>query len=146
MLRVGVIGTGAIGSEHIDRLTHRLSGAKVVALYDLYPESAEKVNQRFSLDAKIYQSDEELVASPDVDAVVITSLGEAHKGSILKAIKSKKLVFCEKPMTTTQEDGKAVVQAEMEAGKRLVQVGFMRRYDNGYQQLIKERQASMERQ
>jgi myo-inositol 2-dehydrogenase/D-chiro-inositol 1-dehydrogenase len=44
-------------------------------------------------------------------------------------------VFCEKPLATTAGDCKKIVDAEMNKGKKLVQVGFMRRYDKGYLQV-----------
>ena len=44
-------------------------------------------------------------------------------------------MFCEKPLANTAADCKAVVDAEMASGKHLVQIGFMRRYDRGYNQV-----------
>lgn len=58
-----------------------------------------------------------------------------HKDSILKAITAGKPVFTEKPLTTTAAECKEIVDAEIASGKHLVQVGFMRRYDRGYNQV-----------
>lgn len=134
-LKIGVIGTGAIGKEHIQRLTYKLSGAEVVGVYDLYKEAAASAVEQFSLEARVYDNEDELVNSPEIDAIVIASLGEAHKATLLKGIEAGKYIFCEKPFTTTAKDSKEVVEAEMKKGKRLIQVGFNRRYDTGYEQL-----------
>ena len=47
LLQVGVIGTGAIGRTHIDRLTHKVTGAKVVAVSDINQEVAKSIAQEY---------------------------------------------------------------------------------------------------
>jgi myo-inositol 2-dehydrogenase/D-chiro-inositol 1-dehydrogenase len=54
---------------------------------------------------------------------------------VLAAIAAGKPVFCEKPLATTREDCERVLAAEAGVGRRLIQVGFMRRYDADYQAL-----------
>lgn len=132
-LKIGVIGAGAIGCEHIKRLHNKLQGCKVVAVSDVFEESAKKAASL--ANAKVYTDGEALINDPDVDAIVVTSPGFAHKESVLQAVKAGKPVFCEKPLATTAEDAKSVVDAEIAGGKHLVQVGFMRRYDIGYKQV-----------
>lgn len=134
-LNIGVIGTGAIGREHIKRITNTLSGGKIVAVTDVNQESAKQAVEQYGLDAAVYPDDVSLVAANDVDAVFVTSWGPAHEASVLAAIAAGKYVFCEKPLATTAEGCMRIVEAEMKHGKRLVQVGFMRRYDSGYVQL-----------
>ncbi|MGH3466980.1 MAG: Gfo/Idh/MocA family protein [Thermocrispum sp.] len=51
---------------------------------------------------------------------------------VLAAIAAGKHVFCEKPLATTAADCLRIIEAEQAHGRRLVQVGFMRRYDAGY--------------
>jgi len=134
-LNIGVIGTGAIGREHIKRITNTLSGGKIVAVTDVNQESAKQAVEHYGLDSVVYPDDVSLVAANDVDAVFVTSWGPAHEASVLAAISAGKYVFCEKPLATTAEGCMRIVEAEMKHGKRLVQVGFMRRYDSGYVQL-----------
>lgn len=55
----------------------------------------------------------------------------------LAAIAAGKPVFCEKPLAMSAEGCRRIVDAEMKAGRRLVQVGFMRPYDEGYLALKK---------
>ncbi|MFE7497244.1 Gfo/Idh/MocA family protein, partial [Bacillus velezensis] len=134
-LRIGVIGTGAIGKEHINRITNKLSGAEITAVTDVNQEAAQQTVQDFNLNASVYPDDDSLLAAENVDAVLVTSWGPAHESSVLKAIQHGKHVFCEKPLATTAEGCMRIVEEEMKTGKRLVQVGFMRRYDSGYVQL-----------
>lgn len=135
-VRVGVIGTGMIGQEHIRRLTGVLSGASVVAVSDVDGERATEVAAEFG--ARVYATGQGVVAAEDVDAVMVTSWGPTHAEYVLAAVTAGKPVFCEKPLATNPDDCLRIVEAEQAVGRRLVQVGFMRRYDTGYQR-IKER-------
>lgn len=51
-LRIGVIGTGAIGKEHINRITNKLSGGEIVAVTDVNQEAAQNVVEHYQLDAQ----------------------------------------------------------------------------------------------
>lgn len=131
-LNIGVIGTGMIGRDHTRRIQQVLSGAQVVALSDVNAASAEAVRKDLAPNAKIYDTGEALIAAPEVQAVLVTSWGATHEPYVLAAIAAGKPVFCEKPLATTAEGARRIVDAEVKFGRRLVQVGFMRRYDAGY--------------
>ena len=75
------------------------------------------------------ESGESLIASPDVDAVVICSPDFTHAELVLACLEAEKPVMCEKPLALTIAESAALVDAEVTLGRRLVQVGFMRRYD-----------------
>ncbi|MBA4862185.1 Gfo/Idh/MocA family oxidoreductase [Streptomyces sp. PSKA54] len=132
-VRVGVIGAGWIGHEHIRRLTDVVTGAAVTAVSDIDAARAEEAAAR--VGARVYGTGAELIAADEVDAVLVTSWGPTHAEHVLNAIAAGKPVFCEKPLATTAEDCLRIVEAEMAHGRRLVQVGFMRRYDQGYRQM-----------
>lgn len=136
-VRIGVIGTGAIGRDHARRINQVLSGGTITALSDVNRASAEAVKADIAPDATVFETGEDLIASPDVDAVLVTSWGATHEQYVLAAIAAGKPCFCEKPLATTAEGAKRIVDAEVAHGKRLVQVGFMRRYDEGYAALKK---------
>jgi len=131
-LNIGVIGCGMIGRDHTRRLQQVLAGAQVVALSDVNQANAQGVQKDFAPEARIYATGEELIAAPEVHAVLVTSWGATHEPYVLAAIAAGKPVFCEKPLATTAEGARRIVEAEVKFGKRLVQVGFMRRYDAGY--------------
>jgi myo-inositol 2-dehydrogenase / D-chiro-inositol 1-dehydrogenase len=134
-LRIGVIGTGAIGRDHARRINQVLAGASITALSDVNLDGAKAVKADIAPDAEIFAKGEDLVASDRVDAVLVTSWGATHEEYVLAAIAAGKPCFCEKPLATTAEGAKRIVEAETAHGKRLVQVGFMRRYDAGYRML-----------
>lgn len=131
-LRVGVIGTGMIGQDHIRRLTKVLQGVEVVAVNDIDEHRAAAIAPE---GAKVFTSAKDLINDNNVDAVVICSWGAAHEEQLLECIAAGKPVFCEKPMVISEESALKVLSAEVAYGKRLVQVGFMRRFDADYRRL-----------
>jgi myo-inositol 2-dehydrogenase/D-chiro-inositol 1-dehydrogenase len=133
-VRVGVIGTGMIGQDHVRRITHVLPGGTVVAVTDVDAARAEQVAAGLP-GATVYPDAAGLIAAAEVDAVLVASWGQAHEDQVLAAIAAGKPVFCEKPLAPTGEACLRIMEAEMAAGRRLVQVGFMRRYDAGYRAL-----------
>lgn len=135
-LKVGVIGTGMIGRDHIRRLTEVVSGAEVVAVTDP-DEVAAKEAAAGLARAKVHATGEDLVADDEVDAVVVCSWGPTHEQYVVASIEAGKPVFCEKPLATTTAACQRIMDAEIASGTRLVQVGFMRRYDASYRALKK---------
>ena len=135
MLKIGVIGCGGMGRSHIDRITNRTQGAKVVAVSDVFVDGAKKAAEIAGEGCKIYNNGKDLINDPDVEAVLIVSPGFAHVDDLLEPIKVGKRVFCEKPLCTTADDCKKVMDAEVASGKHLIQLGFMRRYHKGYIQI-----------
>jgi myo-inositol 2-dehydrogenase/D-chiro-inositol 1-dehydrogenase len=133
-LRVGVIGTGMIGQDHIRRLTKVVSGAEVVAVTDANELVAKEVAARLP-DATVHLSGADLIADEGVDAVIVCSWGPTHEEYVVASIGAGKPVFCEKPLATTPQACRNIIDAEVAHGSRLVQVGFMRRYDESYRAL-----------
>src|SRR4051794_13337768 len=120
-----------IGQDHIRRLSRVLSGVRVAAVTDVDADRARSVADGLS-DARVHASGQELIADPGVDAVVVCSWGPTHEEFVLAGIAAGKQVFCEKPLATTEEACGRIIDAEVAAGRRLVMVGFMRRYDDAY--------------
>lgn len=136
-LQLGVIGTGAIGKEHIRRCSLVLQGAQVAAVSDINADQARAALEALGLQAAVCASGQELINRPDVQAVLVTSWDPTHEAFVLAALEAGKPVFCEKPLALTADGCRRIIDAEMKSGRRLVQVGFMRPYDEGYRALKK---------
>ena len=121
-----------IGQDHIRRLTRAVAGSQVVAVTDVDVERAGRVAASLPVPATAHGSGADLIDDPQVQAVVVTSWGPTHEEYVLAALAAGKPVFCEKPLATTQEACLRIVEAESGYGSRLVQVGYMRRYDEAY--------------
>jgi myo-inositol 2-dehydrogenase/D-chiro-inositol 1-dehydrogenase len=130
-VRVGVIGVGMIGQDHIRRITQVLTGGSVTAVNDVDAARAGQVAAVLP-GASVHATAQDLIADGDVDAVLVASWGPAHEEQVVAAIAAGKPVFCEKPLAPSSAACQRIMDAEMAAGRRLVQVGFMRRYDAGY--------------
>ncbi len=126
-LRVGIIGTGAIGSLHARNLALRTKGARVAAVMDTDRERADAVAQ--ACGARAMADAKKLIADPEIDAILIASPDASHAELCLAAIAAGKPVLCEKPLATSLAEAERIVKAEQAAGERLIQVGFMRQVD-----------------
>jgi myo-inositol 2-dehydrogenase / D-chiro-inositol 1-dehydrogenase len=132
-VRIGMIGPGGMGQAHIDRIHTVIAGGRVVAVSDVDEVRAKEVAERIGGTA--YPSSAALIAADEVDAVMVCSYGPAHEVDVLAAIAAGKPVFCEKPLTPTAEAALRIMEAEQAGGRRLVTVGFMRRFDRSYREM-----------
>jgi myo-inositol 2-dehydrogenase/D-chiro-inositol 1-dehydrogenase len=130
-IRVGVIGTGLIGADHVERLVNAISGSVVTAVADVDRARAEQVSAGHG-GIRVHDDGHALIASPEVDAILVAASSETHPEYTLAAIAAGKPVLCEKPLARTTPECEEVVAAEAAIGRRLVVVGFMRRFDPGY--------------
>jgi myo-inositol 2-dehydrogenase / D-chiro-inositol 1-dehydrogenase len=132
-LRVGVVGTGMMGRFHVERLAGGVPNAEVVAVSDVYVEGAKQVAEQ--VGARVYSDGHELVNDDQVDAVLIASPGFTHEEFTLACLAADKPVLCEKPLAPTVDACLRVLEAEAAKPRRLIQVGFMRRYDADFRAL-----------
>jgi len=136
VIRVGVIGAGNIGTAHALNLARSVSGSAVSVVFDADQARADSLAA--DLGARSVGTAEEVLAAEDVDAVLIASPDGLHAGQALLALSAGKPVLCEKPLAVGEDEARAVLDAEVVLGQRLIQLGFMRRFDPGYVQLKQE--------
>ena len=129
-LRVGVIGVGHMGADHAERLAHRTAGVVLAGVCDPDADRAATLAER--LGATVHDDATALLCAPDVDAVVIASPGFVHEEQVLAALEHGIPALCEKPLTMDDASSLRLVEAEAALGRRLVTVGFMRRFDPEY--------------
>jgi len=127
-LRIGIIGTGNIGTSHARSLAREVSGAEVAWLYDADTSRASDLADE--LGARVAPNVEQLIASSD--AVVIASPDHLHAEQALLCLDAQRPTLCEKPLAPSVTDAQSVVDAEVDLGRRLISLGFMRRFDPGY--------------
>lgn len=134
LLGVAVLGAGHMGADHVRRLDRVVSGARVAAVAD--PDVARAKEAVAGIDAVTVHADASAALdAPGVDAVLIASPGPAHEEALLAAFARDLPVLCEKPMVPEPAGALRVMEAELRRGRRLAQIGFMRRYDAGYRRL-----------
>ena len=127
-LRIGVIGTGLMGEIHARNVYGHTAKARLVAIADFDLARAQALADELG-GARAYQDGMALLNDADVDAVIVASPDHTHAGYALAAVHAGKPVLCEKPLASEAADAYAIVRAEHEVGRRLVQVGFMREFD-----------------
>lgn len=135
--RVGIVGIGFIGSDHLHRLTKTIANVEVTAVCDIVPGKAQKELDRQGLTAADYHDYHDLINDPNVDVVVCTANNEAHHDIVMAALKAGKFTFCEKPLALDAKDCMEIIQEEEKQGHRMLQVGFMRHYAPEYVQMKK---------
>ncbi|NEA19985.1 Gfo/Idh/MocA family oxidoreductase [Streptomyces halstedii] len=126
-MRIGLIGTGRIGSFHAGVLG-RHPGVGSLVVTDPDAGRAARVAERAGARALASVED---VLSAGVDAVVITSATSAHADLIRRAARAGLPAFCEKPIALDLA-GTLDALAEVERAGSVLQLGFMRRFDAGY--------------
>ncbi|MGW7382420.1 Gfo/Idh/MocA family protein, partial [Streptomyces sp. NPDC054794] len=134
LLGVAVLGAGHMGADHIRRIDRVVNGARVAAVAD--PDAARAEEAVAGLDGvSVHTEAVSALDAPGVEAVLIASPGPAHEEALLAAFTRGLPVLCEKPMVPDSTGALRVVEAEARLGRRLAQIGFMRRYDAEYRRL-----------
>jgi myo-inositol 2-dehydrogenase / D-chiro-inositol 1-dehydrogenase len=133
-IRIGLIGAGVMGADHARIIATQVPGASLQYVCDADAARARAIADETGA-AHVSSDPFAVIQSPDVDAVLISSPDATHAPLSLAALKVRKPALCEKPMAPTSQECLQVVEAEVSAGKRLVQLGFMRRFDPSYTEM-----------
>jgi len=131
LVKIGVIGLGRMGRLYARMLASRVSGAYLDAIAEVGVQSRSQIMSELDV-AHAFADAYELLALPDLDAVVIATPTSTHYDLVIAAAKAGKAIFCEKPLALTLEENRSILQAVASAQVPL-QVGFMRRFDAAYQ-------------
>lgn len=118
MFKIGIIGCGKIAQvRHIPEYEENVN-SQLYGFYDINVERAKELAEKYN--GKAYESYEELLNDPEIDAVSVCAANSVHAEITVAALKAGKHVLCEKPMATTIEDCEEMVKAAEESGKYLM--------------------------
>ena len=131
-INVAVAGLGRIGQIHLKNLARNFSEIKVVAAMDVLDES-KAIADGFDVPVFV-KTFEELLAVPDLDAVVICSPTDTHADYVVQAARAGVQVFCEKPLDLSLERVQEVLEIVKKEGVHLM-LGFNRRFDPEFKKI-----------
>lgn len=123
-LRVGVIGLG-MGRHHIAGYQGH-PGCKVTAIADMNTALLSEIGDRYGVETR-YTSAEEMLAAEKLDVVSVVTPNKFHKDLTVAALKAGCHVLCEKPMAMSAAEGRAMLAAAEETGRRLM-INFSYRF------------------
>jgi predicted dehydrogenase len=132
-IRIGVIGCGAQGSAHMRALVkmRETDNIEIANVCDIYTKRAEIASQLTG--GKIVKDYRTLLDSKDIDYVLIASPEHWHHHMTMDAISAGKHIYCEKPMTHSIEESRAVAERVMNTPKIRMQVGVQGMSDDSYE-------------
>lgn len=133
-IRIGLIGAGIMGADHARIFAEDVPGTTLQVICD-----ADQKRARAAADTTgalgVTDDPMAVINDPAVDAVVIAAPDQFHAPLTLACIAADKPVLCEKPLSQDVNECLEVLAAEERRGKRLVQIGFMRRFDPSYTEI-----------
>ena len=134
MLKLGIIGAGRIGKVHGESITRYVRNAQIKAIADIYLNDATRAWAKEMGIPNVYTDYHQILADPEIGAVVICSSTDTHSSISIEAIRAGKHVFCEKPIDHDLGRIQAVI-AELAKSDVKYQVGFNRRFDHNFRAL-----------
>lgn len=132
MIKIGIIGAGRIGKVHTTSICTRVKNAEIKTIADPFMNE-ETAKWAKSMGVENTTKDyKEILADPEIEAVLICSSTDTHSPISVEAIKAGKHVFCEKPIDHDVTKIKDVINA-LKDNKVKYQVGFNRRFDHNFE-------------
>jgi myo-inositol 2-dehydrogenase/D-chiro-inositol 1-dehydrogenase len=132
-LTVGIIGVGRIGKVHTLSIQHHLPQVTVKAVTDKFIDQAKEWAAVSGIKT-VYDSYQDMLEDPEIDAVLICTSTDTHAEIAIAAAKAGKHIFCEKPVDLSIAKVRAVIEAAEKAGVSL-QIGFNRRFDHNFRKV-----------
>ena len=138
-LRVAILGCGNRSPVHIEAVNHHAENMEIVALCDILPEKLEEKKVLVkSGTPRLYTDYEKMLKEgDDIHAVAVVLPNTVHAKGTIASLEAGKHVLCEKPLTLTLGETKAIIKASDRTG-RTVQVGTQSRHAPGYQLLAEK--------
>ena len=131
-VKVGIVGLGRLGRVHATNIAKHTPGAELYAACSFVDEELEFAKKELGVK-ETYKTYEEMVDSPNIDAVVIVSPSGFHPEQIRLAMEKGKHVFSEKPIGLEIDDIEKTIEVIDAHPEQIFMLGFMRRYDESYQ-------------
>ncbi len=133
-VRLALLGLGSMGLRHLEIFRSLEPWAHIIAVADSHLPFAKRAGAVVP-DARVFHDPLDCLSNVDVDAAVVATADSTHYAIVDACITRGIYVLCEKPLTLSAKESLHLVQAERAGGRRLVQVGYMRRYDADYRRL-----------
>ena len=127
---IGVVGAGRMGSIHARLIAQRVPEARLAGIADIDVDAASHLADELG-NPPVFGSLDDMLAAPDIDAVLIAVSSNRHLEAIRAAAAASRDILCEKPIALTMADTLVAIAA-VEAAHVRLQVGFMRRWDPDY--------------
>ena len=123
----GLIGYGGMGRWHTEILSN-VPEAVIGGIYDIKEEKREEAKEKGFF---VYETEEAMLADPDIDVVLIATPNDCHKPIAIRAMHAGKNVISEKPVTLSSADLLEMENTAKETGK-LLTVHQNRRWDDDF--------------
>ena len=130
-IRIAVIGHGFMGHEH-ETMLSQMEGIRLIGFSDRDPKQLDDVKEGL----KRYESNEALLADPEVDVVLIAANNNQHHDLVIQAARAGKDIICEKPVAMSLEELDDMVRVTNECGVKFT-VHHQRRLDQDFR-IMKE--------
>ncbi|TCN28094.1 Gfo/Idh/MocA family protein [Mesobacillus foraminis] len=119
MLRIAIVGAGAISSAHIKAYLQFPEKCRIVAVCDIYSEKAEKLVAQYQLPAKVYKDYSDLLEHSEIDLVSVCTPPYTHAETSIAFLNAGIHVVVEKPMASSLEECDRMLEAAKNSGKLL---------------------------
>lgn len=119
MLKVAILGTGAISDSHIQAYLKFADACQIVAFADLYPDKAKEKAARYGLNAAVFKNHEELLQQAEFDVASICLPPFEHAPVSVALLRAGKHVLVEKPMATCLQECDEMIAAAQTSRRRL---------------------------
>lgn len=127
-LNVGVIGVGWFGEMHLQVYTS-LPQVNLIGIFDENYPRMEEISKKYKI--KAFQTVDELIENPQIDAISICTSDQNHLAPVLKACLAGKHILVEKPMARTVKDCDVMIAAANKACIKLMP-GHLLRFNNSF--------------